>query len=102
MPNAKQADPYTAATATLAAAGVTFQSSWLSIVDITPPAWGSAYGTGAVSDVSQVPAGHALTVTVQTTYGSLPGAVRPLYAISGGVGIPSSRAIAGSCTGLKE
>ena len=101
MPNAKQADPYTAATAALAAAGVTFQNSWLTVTDITPGAWGGT-GTGNVTDVSTVSAGHAITVAITTTYGSLPNAVRPLYAISGGIGIPSNRAIAGSSTGLKE
>jgi Flp pilus assembly protein TadG len=102
MPNAHQADPYTAATTTLAAAGVTFQNSWMTITDITPAGWGGSLGTGPVSDVSTVSAGHALTVAITTTYGSLPNAVRPLYAVSGGIGIPSSRAITGSSTGLKE
>jgi Flp pilus assembly protein TadG len=101
MPNAQQADPATAATRALAAAGITFQSSWLTITDITPGAWGGS-GTGTVTDVSAVAAGHALTVTVQTTYGGLPDAVRPLSVMSASAGISSSRAIIGSSTGLKE
>lgn len=101
MHNAKQPDPYTAATTTLAAAGITFQSSWMTIVDITPSGWGGSYGTGAVSDVSAVQSGHAITVTIQTSYGALPNAVRPLYAMAG-VGIPNNRAVSGVSTGLKE
>jgi len=102
MPNAMQADPATAATRALAAAGITMQASWLTVVDITPAGFGAVYGTGTVTDVSQVSAGHALQVTLTTTYGSLPGAVRPLSAVSATGGIPSSRAITGISTGLKE
>ena len=101
MPNAQQADPTTAARRTLAAAGITFQSSWMNIQDITPLGWGGS-PVGTVTDVSTVPAGHAITLTITTTYGSLPGAVRPLYAVSGGYGIPSGRTMAGSSSGLKE
>ena len=108
MPNAHQADPATAATRALAAAGVTFQSSWLSMTDITPIGLGGST-PGPFTDCSTLQAGHAFTLTIQTTYGSLPNAVRPLYAIAGGggwfgisAGIPSNRAIAGVSTGLKE
>jgi Flp pilus assembly protein TadG len=102
MPNAMQADPATAASRTLATAGVTFQSSWLTVTDITPAGFGAVYGTGSVSDCSTVAVGHALTFAVTTTYGAMPGAVRPLSNISAIGGIPSSRAIAGTSTALKE
>jgi Flp pilus assembly protein TadG len=102
MPNAQQADPATAATRTLAVAGVTFQSSWMVITDITPSGWGGSSGGGTVTDCSAVAAGHALTLTITATYATLPGAVRPLSAISGGVGIPASRTVVGSSGGLKE
>ena len=94
-PDATRADPATAATRTLGAAGIAFQASWMTIVDLT------AGGT-VVSDVSTVPAGDVLRVTLQTTYGSLPSAVRPLSSLSASAGIPSSRAVAASSAGLKE
>ncbi len=102
MPNAQAADPATAATRTLAAAGVTFQASWMTLTDITPASWGGTAGTGTVTDCSQVSAGHGLTCTITTTYGTLPGAVRPLSSLNAPAGIPSARAIAGASTGLKE
>lgn len=101
MPTARQADPAAAATRALAAAGVPFQSSWMTLTDTTPASWGGGAG-GTVADCSTVAAGHTILVTITTSYGGLPGAVRPLSDLSMPAGIPAGRAIAGSSTGLKE
>ena len=101
MPGADQPDPYTAARATLAAAGITFQNAWLTITDITPGGFGSAFGSTNVTDCSTVTTGHAMTVTVTTTYMNLPGSVRPLYSTTG-TGIGNGRTVAGQCLVLKE
>ncbi len=92
--SAQQADPATAATATLAAAGVTFNSSWMSIVD-------DSAGYSTVADVSVVPAGHILTVYMQANYAALPNACRPLSSITG-YGIGTGKVISCECTMVKE
>ena len=101
MPNAAAADPTTAATRTLAEGGITFQPSWMTMTDITPIGWGGST-LGVFTDCSTVPAGHGITLTIATTYGALPGAVRPLSNMNAPAGIPAARAIAGSSTALKE
>ena len=95
LSTAAQSDPATAIGRTLASASVTYNSSWLTITDLTnSPAT-------TVSDVSSVLRGHTLQITVSTNYSQLPVAMRPLYAITR-VGIGNGKLISGTCTMVKE
>jgi hypothetical protein len=91
---AKQGDPAAAATATLAAAGITFDPSWMVILD-------TANGYSTVTDCSTVPAGHGLITIMFATYAALPNACRPLSSFCG-VGIGSGKQIVCKCTMVKE
>ncbi len=90
---ATQAQTVSTITAALQQANVTFNSSWLTITDLTA-------GT-TVTDVSQVPAGDQIQLTLSTTYGNLPNAVRPLYAMTG-QGIGPNKILAATCIMVKE
>lgn len=92
--NAVKGDPAAAATTALAAAGITFNSSWMTIDDYS-------YSIGTITDCSTVPMGHMLIVTITANYSSLPGVYRPLSAITG-IGVSSSKVIVGQCTMIKE
>ena len=94
LQTAQQADPATKATATLAQANVTFNSSWMTIVDFTN-------SSTTVTDVSTVPAGHMLIVTIQATYSTIPNAFRPLSNMTG-VCVGASRVCLGQCQMIKE
>jgi Flp pilus assembly protein TadG len=95
LPNATQAQVVSTLTSTLAQANVTYNASWLTITDLGPSA------TGSVSDVSTVPLGDQIQLTLSANYTSIPNAVTPLHALTG-VGIGSGKTIAGICTMVKE
>jgi Flp pilus assembly protein TadG len=93
LSTAQQSDPVTYATAAFARANITFQPSWMTMLD--------ASTVTVVTDVSQVPAGHALTVIVQQYYDQIPGVYRPLYQMTG-QGIANGKKVLGLCTMVKE
>jgi len=82
--NATQAQMVSTITTTLAQSNITFNPGWMSIADISA-------GVGE-SDISQVPAGDLIQLTVSTSYSSLPAAVRPLSAMTG-MGIGSGKVL---------
>jgi hypothetical protein len=91
--NATQAQMVSTISTTLAQSNVTFNSSWLTVADIS---------AGVVeSDISQVPQGDLIQMTLSTNYSSLPAAVRPLSAITG-KGIGSGKMMTVSCVMGKE
>jgi Flp pilus assembly protein TadG len=94
LETAQQSDPATKATSTLAQANVTFNSSWMTIVDQTQ-------SNSTVTDVSQVPVGDTLVVKIQATYGSIPNVLRPLSGMTG-IGVSASRICLGQCQMIKE
>jgi hypothetical protein len=91
---AQQGDPAAAATRALAACNITFNSSWLIIIDL------SAGGT-LITDVSSVPAGHLLIFSMTATYYQIPGACRPLYAFTG-FGITNTKTVTAQTAVIKE
>jgi Flp pilus assembly protein TadG len=93
LSSATQSQVTTTLTNTLSEANVTYNSSWLTITDLTA-------GT-TVTDVSTVPAGDQMRFVLTTTYSAIPNAVRPLSAMTG-KGIGSGKVITGQCTMLKE
>ncbi len=93
LSTATQAQTVSTITATLAEANVTYNSSWLTITDLT--------SGGTVTDVSTVPAGDQMQFTLSTTYASLPNAVRPLYSWTG-QGIGNAKVINATCIFVKE
>jgi Flp pilus assembly protein TadG len=94
LETAQQSDPATKAAATLLQANVTFNPSWMTIVDYTN-------SNAVVTDVSQVPYGHTLIVTLQAQYGSIPNAFRPLSGLTG-VGVSAGKVCTGQCQMIKE
>lgn len=94
LATAKAGDPVTRATATLAQANVTFNSSWMTIVD-------ASNSNAAVSDVSTVAVGHQILVTIQTQYNNIPNAYRPLYSFTGH-GVGNGKTCSGQCMMIKE
>jgi Flp pilus assembly protein TadG len=94
MPGAVQADPTTTATRTLGFSKITFNSSWLTITDITST-------PVVVTNVSTVAAGHALTFSISTTYDTIPIVYRPLFKMTG-QGIKNGKPMTGMCTMVKE
>ena len=91
---AQQGDPAAAATRTLSASNITFNSSWLIIIDL------SAGGT-VITDVSTVAPGHLLVVAMTATYYQLPGVCRPLYSFTG-FGITNTKTVTAQCSVVKE
>lgn len=91
---AQQGDPAAAATRALAASNITYNSSWMTIIDVSN-------SNATVTDVSAIPAGHLLTCTISTTYYLLPGVCRPLYSFTG-FGITNSKTVSGQCSMVKE
>ena len=91
--SALQSDPATAATNALSYAGVTFNSSWMLIIDLS--------SGSLVTDVSTIPPGHIFTVIIQQTYDQLPNVYRPLYQITG-QGIKNGKQLVGQTTTVKE
>ena len=85
------------AAATLMQANVVMDSSWFQAYDI-PPTGGP--GT-PVTDLSTIPTGDRVQITIATTYGQVPNAFRPLYQLFG-KGIGSAKPIAGTCTTVRE
>jgi Flp pilus assembly protein TadG len=94
LANAVQTDPVTRATATLAQANVTFNSSWMTIVD-------ASSSNATVTDVSAVAVGHLIVVTIQSQYGQIPNAYRPLTSLTGH-GVGGSKLCSGQCMMVKE
>jgi Flp pilus assembly protein TadG len=94
LETAQQSDPATKAAATLLQANVTFSPSWMTIVDYTN-------SNAVITDVSQVPYGHTLIVTIQVQYRLIPNAFRPLSTMTG-FGIGTSRICSGQCQMIKE
>jgi len=93
LATATQAQTGATMTLTLKEANVTYNASWLTITDLTA-------GT-SVTDVSQVPAGDQIQLTLSTTYGNIPNAVRPLYSMTG-EGIGPNKVISSTCVMVKE
>ncbi len=94
LETAASTDPATKAAATLAQANITFNSSWMTIVDYTN-------SSSTVTDVTTVPFGHTLIVTIQAQYSSIPNVYRPLSAMTG-IGVGSSRMCTGQCQMIRE
>ncbi len=94
LETAQTTDPVTKATATLAQANVAFSSSWMTIVDYTN-------SSSTVTDVTTVPFGHTLIVTIQAQYSSIPNVYRPLSAMTG-VGVGAGRMCTGQCQMIRE
>jgi Flp pilus assembly protein TadG len=94
LATAVQTDPATKATSTLAQANVTFNSSWMTIVDITN-------SNSTVTDCSAVSAGDKLQVTIQCPYSQIPNAFRPLYQMTGH-GIGAGKTCLGQCEVIKD
>jgi Flp pilus assembly protein TadG len=92
-PSAVQADPTTAATNAFNRINVTFNSSWMTITDLSA----SVY----VTDVSTIPRGDVFRVTIQQSYDAIPGTYRPLYLLTG-QGIGNGKLILGESTAVKE
>ncbi len=86
-------DPATTATRTLGFANVTFNSSWMTIQDLTA-------GT-TVTDVTAVAPGHTLQVTLQVNYDQIPNVYRPLYQMTG-QGIKNGKPMIGQCAMVRE
>jgi Flp pilus assembly protein TadG len=93
LSTATQAGPANAATRTLALSHVTFNSSWMTIVDYSN-------GNATVTDVSTIPVGHVLVVTIQAYYYQIPNAYRPLYNMTG-VGVDNTKICSGQCQMIK-
>lgn len=93
LASATQSQTVSTISTTLAQANVTYNSSWLTITDLTA-------GT-TVSDVSTVPQGDQMQFVLSTTYGNIPNAVRPLNSMTG-KGIGSSKVISVTCIMVKE
>jgi len=93
LANATQAQLVNTLTLSLQQANVTYSSSWLTITDLT--------AASSVTDISQVPAGDQIQFTLSTTYGSIPNAVRPLFAMTG-VGISSTKVVNAIYITVKE
>jgi Flp pilus assembly protein TadG len=94
LATAVKADPANRATATLAQANVMFNSSWMTIVDITN-------ANSTVTDCSTVPVGDKMQVTIQCAYSQIPNAFRPLYSMTG-YGIGAGKTCRGQCEVIKE
>lgn len=94
LATAQSTDPVTRATATLAQANVTFNSSWMTIVD-------ASNSNAAISDVSAVTVGHQILVKIQTQYNNIPNAYRPLYSFTGH-GVGNGKMCSGQCVMIKE
>jgi Flp pilus assembly protein TadG len=91
--SAVQGDTTLAATNALKRINVTFNSSWLTIIDLT--------NFTVVTDVSTIPRGDVFTVIIQQNYSAIPGTYRPLNQISG-QGIGNGKLISGQSTVVKE
>jgi Flp pilus assembly protein TadG len=94
LANAVKADPASRATRTLAQANVTYQASWMTIVDITK-------SNSTVTDCSAVSMGDKLQVTISCPYDQIPNAFRPLYRMTGR-GIGAGKMCSGQCELIKE
>lgn len=94
LPSATQSQVVTAMTNTLLQANVTYNSSWLTMTDVTT-------GT-AVNNVSTVPSGDTLRITLLATYTQLPNVVRPLHSIYSKTGIHDGKQINGQCAMVRE
>ena len=86
-------DPATTATRTLGFANVTFNSSWMTIQDLT--------AGSAITDVTAVAPGHTLLVTLQVNYDQIPNVYRPLYQMTG-QGIKNGKLMIGQCAMVRE
>lgn len=94
LATAVSTDPTTTATRTLGYANVAFNSSWMTITDVT----GTPF---TVTDVSGVAPGHALQVTIQVAYNLIPNVYRPLNQLTG-QGIKNGKMMVGQCTMIRE
>jgi Flp pilus assembly protein TadG len=95
LSNATQSQVTSVLTSTLSQANVTYQTGWLTITDLGPNA------AGTVTDISTVPMGDEIRLTVKATYSTLPNAVRPLFTMTG-IGVGSNTTVSGVCTMVKE
>ena len=88
LPSATNATVLAAATGTLAQASVQLNAAWYTVSDVS-------------SDVTSVPSGDRVQVTIATTYDQVPNACRPLVQVFG-KGIGTGKVMAGTCTMVKE
>jgi Flp pilus assembly protein TadG len=93
LASATQAQVVTTLTTTLAEANVTYNSSWLTMTDLT--------ANSTVTDVSTVPAGDQIQFTLSANYANISNAVRPLSAMTGH-GIGSGKMLTVTCIMVKE
>jgi Flp pilus assembly protein TadG len=93
LPSATQTAVTSAITSTLQQANVTYNSSWLTIKDLT--------SNTTVTDISTVSSGHTVQLTLSVNYDQIPNVVRPLYSITG-KGIKNGKPMTGLCVVLKE
>ena len=99
LPSATSLGVQTAAANTLMQANVTLDPSWYKVYDVSPDGTSSV----TVTDVTSVPSGDRVQVSISTTYDQVPNAFRPLSQLFPGKGIGgSSKPIAGTCTMVRE
>jgi Flp pilus assembly protein TadG len=88
-----QAKVVAAITNALQQANVTYNSSWLTMTDTTTSA--------TVTDVSTVPSGDTIKISLSVNYDLIPNVTRPLYTLTG-KGIKNGKPITGVCAMMKE
>ena len=96
LPSATQAAVVAQAAATLQQANVTLNTGWLQVYDV--PVGGTPL---AVSDVTFIPSGDRVQVSISTTYDQVPNALRPLYGIFH-KGIGTGKPVAATSTAYRE
>jgi Flp pilus assembly protein TadG len=93
LSTATQSQMVTTLRASLLQANVTYNASWLSMSDLT--------AGSTVTDISQVPAGDQMQITLSATYSTIPNVVRPLFSMTG-EGIGSSKILYTTSVVVKE
>ncbi len=93
LPTASQSQMVSTMTTVLSQANVAYSASWLTITDLTT--------STAVTDVSLVPIGDQMQITLSANYSSIPNAFRPLYQLTG-KGIGSGKVLTVTALMIKE
>ena len=74
---------------------MTFNSSWLTITDLTTG--------GTVADIATATSGDTIQVALSVNYDTIPNIVRPLYTMTGQTaGIKNGKKMTAACAMLKE
>ncbi len=97
LPSATTAAVQSVAATTLMQANVTLDTGWFSMADVSSDGSTSV----SVTDVTSVPSGDRVKVSIATTYDQVPNAFRPLYQMFH-KGIGTGKPIAGTCTVVRE